>query len=134
MNGKIIIRIGIALIFIWGGLEKFIPGFFGGPGLEGATGFVGGVFGVEGTLATIMTIGLAVTELAIGILLITGKKLFETYAVSTLIMLVALIMVWFPAAFKDMSGANNVTWVTTIIHVGLFVILLGLTLDHKKKS
>ncbi len=132
MNGNLLIRIGIGFIFIWGGLEKFIPGFLGGPGLTGATGFVGSVFGIEGTIATILTIGLAITELAAGILVVAGKKLFQAYAVLTLILLVAIIMVWLPAGLKDMSGNNNVTWVTLITHIGLLVTMAGLTLNHKK--
>ena len=132
MNGNLLIRIGIGLIFVWGGLEKFIPGFFGGPGLEGATGFVGNVFGVSGAIATILTVGLAIVELAAGVLVIIGKKLFEAYAVLTLILLVAVIMVWFPAGVEDMSGANNVTWVTLITHIGLLLTLAGLTLNHKR--
>lgn len=131
IKGDLLIRIGIGLIFVWGGLEKFIPNFFGGPGLEGATGFVGNVFGVEGTIATILTVGLAIIELGAGALVIFGKKLFQAYAVLTIIMLVAIIMVWGPAGFKDMSGANNVTWVTLITHIGLLLTLAGLTLKHK---
>lgn len=133
MNGNVLIRIGIGLIFIWGGVEKFIPGFFGGPGLEGATGFVGGVFGVEGIIATILTVGLAITELAAGVLVIIGKKLFEAYTVLTLILLVAIVMVWLPAGFKDMSGNNNMTWIIVITHIGLLLTLAGLALNHKKK-
>jgi len=132
MNGSLLIRIGIGIVFIWGGLEKFIPGFLGGPGLTGATGFVGGVFGVSGVIATILTIGLAITELAAGVLVIAGKKLFEAYATLTVILLVAIIMVWLPAGFKDMSGNNNVTWVLLITHIGLLLTLAGLTLNHKK--
>lgn len=132
MNENLLIRIGIGLIFIWGGLEKFIPGFFGGPGLEGATGFVGSVFGIEGVIATILTIVLAITELTAGILIVTGKRLFEAYAAVTVILLVAIIMVWLPGGLKDMSGNNNVTWVTLITHIGLLVTLAGLTLNHKK--
>jgi len=132
MNGNLLIRIGIGLIFVWGGLEKFIPGFLGGPGLEGATGFVGSVFGVTGVVATILTVGLAIVELAAGLLIIAGKKLFEAYAVLTVILLVAIITVWLPAGFKDMSGNNNVTWVTLITHIGLLLTMAGLTLNHKK--
>lgn len=131
MNGNVLIRIGIGIIFIWGGLEKFIPGFFGGPGLTGATGFVGGVFGVEGVIATILTIGLAITELAAGVLVVIGKKLFISYTVLTIILLVATLMVWVPEGFKDMSGANNVTWVILITHIGLLLTLGGLALNQK---
>jgi putative oxidoreductase len=133
-SGNLLIRIGIGLIFIWGGLEKFIPGFLGGPGLEGATGFIGGVFGVSGVIATIITVGLALTELAAGVLLIAGKKLFETYAVLTLILLVATIMVWIPAGFADMSGANNVTWILVIMHIGLLLTVAGLALEERQKK
>lgn len=133
-NGNLIIRIGIGLIFIWGGLEKFIPGFLGGPGLEGATGFVGGVFGVSETFATILTVGLAITELVAGILVVAGKKLFEAYAVLTVILLVAVVMVWLPAGFKDMSGANNVTWVTLITHLGLLLTLAGLAINERNNT
>ncbi len=132
MNGSVLIRIGIGIIFIWGGLEKFIPGFFGGPGLTGATGFIGGVFGVEGIIATILTIGLAITELVTGILVVIGKKLFIAYTTLTLILLVAILMVWVPAGFNDLSGANNVTWVILITHIGLLLTLGGLALNEKK--
>ncbi len=131
MNGNVLIRIGIGIIFIWGGLEKFIPGFLGGPGLTGATEFVGGVFGAEGVIATILTIGLAITELAAGILVVLGKKLFIAYTVLTIILLVAVLMVWVPAGFKDMSGVNNVTWVILITHLGLLLTLGGLALNQK---
>ena len=134
INGNLLIRIGIGFIFIWGGLEKFIPGFLGGPGLEGATGFIGGIFGVSGVIATVMTIGLAITELVAGVLLILGKKLFETYAVLTLLLLVATVMVWLPAGFADMSGNNNVTWIIVITHIGLLLTLAGLTLNAKNEK
>jgi len=132
-TGNLIIRIGIGIIFLWGGLEKFIPGFLGGPGLEGATGFIGGVFGVSGIFATLITVGLAITELTAGILLIAGKKLFEAYAVLTLLLLVAILMVWIPAGFGDMSGNNNVTWIVLITHIGLLLTLAGLTINEKQK-
>lgn len=132
-TGNLVIRIGIGLIFLWGGLEKFIPGFLGGPGLEGATGFIGDVFGVSGVIATIMTIGLAITELVAGIMLIAGKKLFETYAALTILMLVATVMVWLPAGFADMSGNNNVTWIVVMMHIGLLFTLAGLALQEKQK-
>ena len=133
-TGNLVIRIGIGIIFLWGGLEKFIPGFLGGPGLEGATGFIGGVFGVSGIIATMMTIGLAITELVAGIFLIAGKKLFETYAVLTLLLLIATITVWIPAGFGDMSGNNNVTWIVLITHIGLLLTLAGLTINEKQKT
>lgn len=32
--GNLIIRISIGLLFVWGGVEKFIEGFLGGVGLQ----------------------------------------------------------------------------------------------------
>lgn len=31
---NLIIRIGLGLLFVWGGLEKFLIGYFGGVGLD----------------------------------------------------------------------------------------------------
>jgi hypothetical protein len=42
-------------------------------------------------------------------------------------------MVWIPAGFADMSGANNVTWILVVIHIGLLLTLAGLTLQEKQK-
>ena len=134
MNGNLLIRIGIGLVFVWGGLEKFIPGFFGGPGLEGATGFLKSV-GLDLGGATIgLTIALAAVELLGGILILLGKKLFEAYAVLAIVMLIATLLVWAPKAFADFSGANNMFWVIFITHLGLTITLAGLALNHKKNA
>lgn len=63
----------------------------------------------------------------------SGKKLFESYSVLTFILLVAVLMVWLPAGMKDMSGNNNVTWVTLITHIGLLLTMLGLTINAKNR-
>ena len=39
-TGNIIIRIGFGLLFVWGGLEKFIEGFLGGVGLNNMAAFL----------------------------------------------------------------------------------------------
>ncbi len=134
MNGNVLIRVGIGLIFIWGGLEKFIPGFFGGPGLEGATGFLKSIGLDLGGATTVLTVVLAIAELAAGILIVTGKKLFEAYAVTAIIILVAIVLVWGPGAFADFTANNNTTWVSFITHLGLLLTLAGLALNHKKKA
>lgn len=134
MNGNLLIRIGIALVFIWGGLEKFIPGFFGGPGLEGATGFVKSIGLDVGGATTALTVILAITELAAGLLILAGKKLFEAYTALTVIILVAIVLVWGPGAFADFSGKNNVAWVVFMVHLGLLFTLAGLALNNKKKA
>ena len=133
MKGSLLIRIGIGLIFIWGGLEKFIPGFFGGPGLEGTTGFLKGIGLNLGGATIVLTVLLALTELAGGVLVIAGKKLFEAYAILAIVILIAIILVWMPGAFSDFSANNNTTWVGFIVHLGLLFTLAGLALDHKKK-
>ena len=132
MNGNLLIRIGIGLVFIWGGLEKFIPGFLGGPGLDGATGFVKSIGLDLGGVTKVVTVILALVELGAGLLIIAGKKLFEAYAVLTIVILFAIILVWGPGAFADFTANNNTTWVGFIVHLGLLFTLAGLALNHKK--
>lgn len=122
--GSIIIRIGIGLLFVWGGLEKFIEGFLGGVGLDNMAAFLkdnglaflgdSGVF-VVGTL-------LAAVELAAGILVLINKQLMYAYAVLAGIMLMALVLVHIP------SG----NWMNIMIHVALFTTMLGLALENKE--
>lgn len=67
----------MVLIFIWGGLEKYILGFLDESGLEVASGFVSQVFELEETLTTVMAVVLDIVELAAGLLVVFGKKIFE---------------------------------------------------------
>ncbi|AXT18439.1 DoxX family membrane protein [Flavobacteriaceae bacterium AU392] len=134
MNGNLLIRIGIGLVFIWGGLEKFIAGFLGGPGLDGATGFLKSIGLDLGGATMVLTIILALTELAGGLLILAGKKLFEAYAVLALVIFVAILLVWAPGAFADFTANNNTTWVGFIVHLGLLFTLAGLALNNKKKA
>lgn len=134
MNGNLLIRIGVGVMSVWAGLEKLIPGFLGGPGLEGATGFLKSVGLDLGGATIVLTIILAITELAAGVLLLTGKKLFEAYAMVTLVMFVAVVLVWAPGAFADFSANNNTNWTVLAAHIGLLFALAGITLNNKKKA
>jgi putative oxidoreductase len=122
--GNLIIRIGIGLLFIWGGLEKFFEGFLDGVGLEAMAAFLkssGLAFlGDSGTIvfATI----LASIELIAGILVLFNKQLFYAFGVLSFIMLMALILVYIP------SGG----WMNIMIHIALIANLLGLAIENFK--
>ncbi len=125
-NGNLIIRIGFGLLFIWGGLEKFIEGFLGGVGLKNMAGFLqnsGLAFLGETGTYTLGAI-LAGLELVAGILLLANKKLFEAYIFLTFIMFMALVLVHIP------SG----NWMNIMIHIALFTTLLGLGLNARQNS
>lgn len=122
-NGNLIIRIGFGLLFIWGGLEKFIEGFLGGVGLDNMAAFLRSsgleFLGETGTYA--LGAILAALELAAGILLILNKRLFEAYIFLAFIMLMALVLVHIP------SG----NWMNIMIHITLLTTLVGLGMIEK---
>jgi len=122
-QGNTIIRIGFALLFIWGGLEKFFEGFLGGVGLQNMADFLAssglGFLGDSGTY--IVGAILAALELIAGILLLLSKKLFPAYAFLAFIMLMALVLVHVP------SG----NWMNIMIHIALLTTLTGLALNNK---
>jgi len=74
-NGNLLIRIGFGLLFVWGGVEKFIEGFLGGVGLQNMADFLkssGLAFlGDTGTYA--LGAILAALELVAGILLFANR-------------------------------------------------------------
>ncbi|MET2983673.1 DoxX family membrane protein [Aureibaculum conchae] len=122
--GNIVIRIGIALLFIWGGLEKFIEGFLGGVGLQNMADFlkVSGLafLGDTGTYA--LGAVLAALELLAGILVLLNKQLLYAYAFLAFIMLMALVLVHIP------SG----NWMNIMIHIMLLTTLAGLAINERK--
>jgi len=124
--GNTIIRIGIALLFIWGGLEKFFEGFLGGVGLDNMAGFLkssGLAFlGDSGTYALGALI--ALVELVAGIFVFMNKQLFYAYAFLAIIMLNALILVHIP------SG----NWMNIFIHITLLTTLAGSALNNTPKG
>lgn len=124
-TGNLVIRIGIALLFIWGGLEKFIEGFLGGVGLQNMADFLKGsglaFLGDGGTYA--LGAILAALELLAGILVLVNKQLFYSYAFLAFIMLMALVLVHIP------SG----NWMNIMIHIMLLTTLAGLAISEKQK-
>ncbi|SHG00963.1 putative oxidoreductase [Flavobacterium segetis] len=122
-TGNIIIRIGFGLLFVWGGLEKFIEGFLGGVGLNNMAAFLkssGFAFlGDSGTF--LLGAFVALIELVAGLLLFANKKIFFAYALLTGIIVVALLSVHIP------SG----NWMNIMIHIALLTTLLGLAINHK---
>ena len=119
---NLIIRLGIGLLFVWGGLEKFFEGFLGGVGLQNMADFLkssGLAFlGDNGTY--VLGVLLALFELVAGILVLANKKLQYAYAFLAFIMFVALVLVHFP------SG----NWMNIMIHITLFTTLLGLAFEN----
>lgn len=122
--GNLIIRIGLGLLFVWGGLEKFFVGFVGGVGLEKMASSLQSIgFDFLGeTGSYILAILLATTELIAGVLILINKKIDIAYFYCALIMLVALITVYFPSS----------NWMQSMIHVGLFSTFLGLGIEAYK--
>ncbi|MFD2551265.1 DoxX family protein [Bizionia sediminis] len=122
-NGNLLIRIGFGLLFVWGGVEKFIEDFLGGVGLQNMADFLKnsglGFLGDTGTYA--LGAILAALELVAGILLFVNKRLFEAYAFLAFIMLMALVLVHIP------SG----NWMNIMIHVALLFSLAGLAVQNK---
>jgi len=122
-TGNIVIRIGIALLFIWGGVEKFIEGFLGGVGLKNMANFLKGsglaFLGDGGTYA--LGAVLATLELVAGVLVLLNKQLLYAYAFLAFIMLMALVLVHIP------SG----NWMNIMIHIMLLTTLAGLAINEK---
>lgn len=122
--GNIIIRVGFGLLFVWGGVEKFIEGFLGGVGLDNMAGFLKssglGFLGDSGTYA--LGAILATLELVAGILVLANQKLFYAYLFLAFIMFMALVLVHIP------SG----NWMNIMIHIALFTTLLGLAIQSKE--
>jgi Predicted membrane protein len=125
-SGNFIIRLGLGLLFVWGGVEKYFEDFLGGVGLKNMADFLkstGWAFlGDTGTYA--LGFILATLELIAGILLLANKKLFYACGFLSFIMLVALVTVHIP------SG----NWMNIMIHIALFTTLLGLALENYNKA
>lgn len=124
--GNLLIRLGLGLLFIWGGVEKFIEGFLGGVGLDNMAAFLqdSGLGFLGETGCYVVGIILAAVELLAGLLLLLNKKLYEAYIVLAFIMFMALVLVHLP------SG----NWMNIMIHLALFTTLLGLGLNAKSDS
>lgn len=122
-TGNLLIRLGFALLFMWGGLEKFIEGFLGGVGLQNMADFLkqsGLAFlGDSGTYA--LGALLALLELTAGILLLINKMTIYAYGFLSFVMLMALVLVHIP------SG----NWMNIMIHIALTTTLTGLAIQEK---
>ncbi|MDT0552472.1 DoxX family protein [Urechidicola vernalis] len=124
--GNLIIRIGLGLLFVWGGMEKFFEGYFGGVGLEKMAGSLQSIgFGFLGETGNyVLAILLAATELIAGLLILANRKLTWAYYYCAVIMLVALITVYFP----------RVNWMQSMIHIALLTTFLGLGIEANQKK
>ena len=125
-TGNLIIRIGFGLLFIWGGLEKFIEGFLGGVGLQNMADFLkqSGLTFLGDTGTYVVGGLLALFELIAGVLLLINKQTFFAYVFLAFIMLMALVLVHIP------SG----NWMNIMIHIALTTTLSGLAIQEKTRS
>lgn len=121
--GNLVIRIGFGLLFIWGGLEKFIEGFLGGVGLDNMAAFLSssGLSFLGDTGTYVLGAILAALELIAGVLVIIKKQTLYAYAFLSFIMLMALALVHIP------SG----NWMNIMIHIALTTTLAGLALKEQ---
>lgn len=121
--GNLITRLGFALLFIWGGLEKFIEGFLGGVGLQNMADFLAqsglAFLGDTGTYA--LGAILALLELAAGVLLLVKKQTVIAFAFLAFVMFMALVLVHIP------SG----NWMNIMIHIALTMVLAGQAIEGK---
>lgn len=126
LEGNLLIRIGMGLLFIWGGLEKFFEGLMGGVGLQKMAEALQSIgFGFLGDTGNLILAGfLALAELIAGIAILANRRLFEAYGAMAIVMLVALVLVHIP------SGS----WMNSMIHGALTLTLAGLASNHKSKA
>lgn len=123
--GDIIIRIGLGLLFVWGGLEKLFIGYFGGVGLQRMAnsleqiGF--GFLGKQGNY--VLAIWLAVSELIAGILILLNIKTFYASLYAGFVLVVALATVYLPRG----------NWMQSMIHIALICAYVGFGLRFYKK-
>lgn len=107
--GLLIMRIGIAILFIYGGLGKLF-GVLGGPGLEMFSGMVWG--------SMFVAVVVALAELVGGILVLIGFLSRDAKITLAVIILVANLIVHVPS-----GNLMNI-----LVHLMLFTNLLGLAL------
>jgi putative oxidoreductase len=126
LNSNFITRLGIGLLFVWGGLEKFFEGFLGGVGLDAVGGLLysSGLsfLGEPGTF--VLGAVLAALELVAGLAVLFNRQLVLAYGILAFFMLNALLLVWVPAG----------DWMNIFIHLALFTTLVGLALAAYKEN
>ncbi|WP_194852311.1 DoxX family protein [Nonlabens antarcticus] len=123
--GNLIIRIGIGLLFVWGGVEKFIEGFMGGVGLQAVADLFksSGLAFLGDTGTYVLSVLLATLELVAGILVLLGKQLAYSYAFLAIVMVMAFVLVHAP------SG----NWMNMMIHIALAAIFMGMAVEEHSK-
>ena len=121
-NGDALIRLGLGLLFVWGGVSKLF-GILGGPGLVGFSGMLQSIgFEFLGGTTIILAIIIAVVELVGGLALIVNKKFVHaSYVLLALVMLVALVLVHIG------SGA----WGQIMMHIAFMLTLGGLAINTR---
>lgn len=115
-----LIQIGLGLLFLWGGLEKFFEGFLGGVGLDKMAQFLGSI-GLDFLGASALfglAVVLALTETIAGVLLLINQKVKEASIIAASVMVGALVLAHIP------SG----NWMMIMLHISVLTSLIGLAL------
>ncbi|HEY5714161.1 MAG TPA: doxX family protein [Candidatus Gracilibacteria bacterium] len=140
MKGSAFTKLGLALLFLWGGLEKLFTGFLGGVGLKAVAGMLGGMgFGFLGETGTyVLAIVLAVVELAAGLIFLGAafgcKKCGSCCYVKkaawagVIIMVGAIALVHIPS----FDAASAGSWANLLLHVVVVTTCLGIATGDKK--
>lgn len=119
--GNIIVRLGLGLLFVWGGLEKLFTDYFGGVGMEKMASSLHNIgFGFLGEQGTYyLAIWLSLTELIAGIFILINFKTFYASLYAAFILVVALFTVY-------VAKGN---WMQSMIHIALISAYINLGLQ-----
>ncbi len=121
--GHIFFRIGLGILFVWGGLEKIFIGYFGGVGLEKMGHSLERIFSFLGEQGNyILAIWVAFSELIAGILILLNFKAFYASLYAGFVLLVALFTVYI---------SNS--WMQSMIHIALICSYVGYAFLVRKK-
>ena len=122
--GLLIIRLGIGLLFIWGGLAKFVTGI-GGPGLEKFAGMLSGTFGEFGLILAVLV---GVFELIGGIAVLLGILDREANLILAVIILTSIFLVHLSGGFTPSAVQGTLT------HLALVLTFIGLAISGSGKK
>lgn len=126
--GNIILRLGLGLLFVWGGVEKLFTGYFGGVGIEKMANSLQNIgFGFLGEQGTYyLAIWLALSELIAGVFILINFKTCYASFYAAFVLIVALFTVY-------ITKGN---WMQSMIHIALICtyVTLGLQSYNMNKS